>query len=554
MQRAKRLHNRPTRGSPARATWIDAVRARRRTILAAWARDVRYVNAGDASALFDEVLARAVEIDRGSGASRPLPLLRGVDSAVELGAVVGHCAALRDAVASVLDRELSPARLRALLAIGRAIDEAVAAIIEHHTYALRDSAAKAAAEARFLADATAALASSLDYDHTLDQVARLAVPVLADWCVVDLADRDGGLRRVSVAHRDPTLTDAARVWAREYPTNVEPSRGVSHVVATGKPEVVRDVSEDMLRDAAADPRQFETLKALGLRSYLIVPLFGRERTLGAITLVRASQRVDDAVVGVATELARRAALAIENAELYRRASEAIRARDELIAIVAHDLRNPLGAIAILVSLFQERHTADRDRSDLEVIAQSIDRMQRLIGDLLDMSRLEAGRFSLERIPASAAELVQRALAIHAVAARERGIDLRVDGLVSKPVLCDPARIAQVLDNILGNAIKFARTGDHVAASTHVEEKHVRFSISDSGPGIAADDLPHIFELFWSTKPRNGKGTGLGLYIAKRIVEAHGGEIWAESELDRGTTIHFTLPIADPDAGAPRSRA
>lgn len=551
LRRHARRANTHLRSSRAEPPWFAAVQRIRGAILRAWASDPWYVQRIDSPGWLDAILERARELDAGHAPAAARSFDNGGAMGLEVGAVAGHYAALRDAVSKVVERELSPRwRLRAIGAIGRAIDEAVMAFIESHARSLRESAAKTAAELRFLADATAALASALDYEDTLGQVARLAVPLLADWCVVDLVEDGGDIRRVSVAHRDPALNELARGWARSYPTNLEPSRGVAQVVASAKPEIAREIDERALREAAAGDRaQLDGLMKLGLSSYVIVPLIARGHVLGAITLVSASSRrhYGASDVELAAELARRAAQAIENARLYTHARDAIRARDQLISIVAHDLRNPLGAIALTAKALCKRHAGDPElRARLDLIQQSADRMKRMIGDLLDMARIEAGRFSIYRRPTSPATLVKQVIEVHAELAREEGIELRGDTTTIPPIPCDPDRIAQVLDNLVGNAIKFGRKGDAVTVSTATEDGRARFRIADTGPGIAPDELPHVFEMFWAAKPDH-KGLGLGLYISKRIVEAHGGQIWAESELGKGTSISFTLPLADQDS-------
>lgn len=538
-------HTGPPAATRARreAAWGDAIRDRRDEIQRAWSRDERFVSAPEAVRLLDDVIERAIALDAGRTPSRPI---RAIAPGLDIRHLVGHHAALRDVIANVVERELpAPSRLRALRALGRAIDDAVAAVMEEHDNAVEESARHRAAELQFLADATAALSSSLDYDRTLDQVARLAAQSLADWCVVDVVEPDGRLRRVCVAHRDPDVAELAR----EVATTSEPSGGVAHVIRTGQPEVAHPGGDPR----ATEPRHVETLRSLGLSSYLvasyaIVPMSTGERTLGAFTLVSGSsqRRYDEGDLALATEVARRAALAVENARSYAAAREAIRARDRLITIVAHDLRNPLSAIGILATLLRERHERDVETArDLETIGHAIDRMKHMIADLLDMSRIEAGRFSLEREPTRVTALIDGVIATYEALAIERGILLRAGAVSDATVSCDPARIDQVLDNLVGNALKFCRRDDTVTLGVQLDGTRARFQVADTGPGIAPDDLPHIFEMFWST---GTGGIGIGLHVSKRIVEAHGGQIWAESRPGRGTTVSFTLPLAEGGAG------
>lgn len=400
---------------------------------------------------------------------------------------------------------------------------------------------------RFLAEATAALASSLNYDETLERVARLAVPVLADWCVVDVVDAQSRtLRRVGVAHRDPAFTEVARGWAHRYPTDWSAPRGVSEVIRTGQPELVREVSDRALVEAARDAEDLKSLRALGLHSYLIVPLVGRERTLGAITLVSAGsqRRYSEADVELAQDLGRRAALAIENARAHFEAQQAIRARDRLLATVSHDLRNPLSAVSLIVSTLRDEAGDSETGKQLAVVLAAVERMKKLINDMLDTSAIQQGRLKLERKLVDACKLISDVIETERPLAQDKRIELAADMPASAQLECDPDRVAQVLANLLGNAIAFCRPGDQVRVTLSIDGERARVVVADTGPGIASADLPHIFEPYW-TAAKDAPGHGLGLYICKGIVEAHGGTMWAESAPWQGTRISFTLPAVAP---------
>ncbi len=406
--------------------------------------------------------------------------------------------------------------------------------------------------AEILAEATAALASSLGYDETLERVAQLAVPVLADWCVVDLVDDDGPLRRVSVAHRDPGKLELVRAWACRFPAGWGPSQGVPEVIRTGEPELVTDIPDELLVGASRDPADLEALRALGLASYLIVPLVARDRRLGALTLVSAEsgRRYGAADVELARELARRAALAVDNARLYAEAQRAAHAREHLLAIVSHDLRNPLTSIGLFASLLRAGARDPHAAKQLESILGAVDRMKRLIGDLLDTSAIQNGHLALARAATDPAALIAEAVEAQRALADAKQIALAHEARAGRAVDCDPGRIAQVLGNLIGNAIKFCRPGDSIRVTLDEEQGHARLVVADTGPGIAAHDLPHIFEPYWTTQGDASKGSGLGLYICKGIVEAHGGRIRADSRPGQDTRLSFTLPLAAPPAPPP----
>ena len=400
--------------------------------------------------------------------------------------------------------------------------------------------------ARYLDEATKVLASSLDYHKTLERLAQLLVPDLADWCVIDLVEGDGELHRVGIAAGDPTRESQGREWLRTHPADAGALHGIYEVIRTGEPEYLNDVSQELL----ARNDQIRELHALGLRSAIIVPLKARDRTLGAITLVMmdSGRSYEQADVERANELGLRAGLAVDNARLYHEAQRAVRLREDVLAIVSHDLRNPLGAIDLSASMLLQSYGSDpRSRNQLEVIRRSVGRMEHMINDLLDMASIQAGRLSLKRQREHAREVIDEAVDAHAAIAKAKHIQLeRQIELEDIELDCDRERIAQVFGNLLGNGLKFCRPGDLISVRASREGNNARVDIQDTGPGIAEADLPHIFEPYWSAKREHNKGvrsTGLGLHICQAIIEAHGGTLRVESTLGHGATFSITLPIA-----------
>ncbi len=232
----------------------------------------------------------------------------------------------------------------------------------------------------------------------------------------------------------------------------------------------------------------------------------------------------------------------------KQAEEALRAavaaREEVLAVVSHDLRNPLGAIHMSAASLARKLSPDpRVRKQIETIQRSASRMDHLIGDLLDMARVQVGRLAVERRPEDPDSLLTEVIQSHEPTAKEKGVSLaRVCDLQGRRLSCDRERILQVFGNLIGNAIKFCRVHDVITIHGEIVGKEARFAVSDSGPGIAEDELPHVFEPYWSAKRHAKKGTGLGLYISKGIVEAHGGSLRVESEHGGGATFSFTLPL------------
>jgi signal transduction histidine kinase len=302
----------------------------------------------------------------------------------------------------------------------------------------------------------------------------------------------------------------------------------------------------MLAATYDDPAQIAMLVDLGLHSAIIVPLTARGRVQGAITLLMSdSQRVyQQSDLEVAVELGRRAGIAVDNARLYREAQEAVRLREDVLAVVSHDLRNPLGAIDLSASMLLQKNHDARARKQLEIIRRSASRMEHLITDLLDVASIQAGRLALDKTPNDADKLVAEVVDMHASLAAEKQILLTArTSLHGVAIQCDRERIGQVFGNLLSNAIKFCRPGDRIEITGSSDGARATFAVRDTGPGISADALPHLFEPYWSAKQHAKQGTGLGLYICKGIVEAHGGTITVASAPDAGATFTVTLPLA-----------
>lgn len=400
-------------------------------------------------------------------------------------------------------------------------------------------------EQRFLSNASNLLAASLDMTVTLEQLATLAVPELADWCFVDLL-RDGHIERVAVAHSDPAKAAMVRDWSRQHVTTVEAPGGIGEVIRTGRPVLYPKLSDDDLATLASDPEDLRLLNNLGFSSVIIAPLVAHGHAFGAITLIRAEsgRHYGHSKLETAIELGNRAGLAIDNARLYREAQDATRAREEILAIVSHDLRNPLAAMDLgAVIAIETGDVGPKALKHLETIHRSARRMEDLLRDLLDASSVQAGRLKIEKTIEDAAALVASVIEAHQNLADKHGIELVCDCDLKGATICgDRSRLMQAFGNLVGNAIKFCDRGAAVTVRGHLEREAVRFSVSDTGPGIPDEEQPFIFEPYWSAKRHANSGTGLGLYICKAIVEAHGGEISVESRLGDGTTFSMMLPL------------
>ena len=417
----------------------------------------------------------------------------------------------------------------------------------------REQAARVAAEAAerrgaFLADASSALAGSLDYQTTLASLAHLAVPFLADWCKIDMLEPDGGLRRIALAYADPMNAELARALAT-CPPDPRGTHPRTKVVQTGRSELLPEVTDEALVAAAADAEQLAVLRQLGYRSTMIVPLVARGQTLGAMTFVTAAsgRRYDRDDLAVAEELARRAALAVDNSRLYREAREADRIKGEFLMTLSHELRTPLSAVVVWARLLGNgKLDATKMPRALEAIERNVASLTRLVEDLTDVSRIAAGKLRLKTEPVDLWEVSAAAIVAVRPAAQAKGIRLKSIGGAARRVWGDGGRLQQVVWNLLSNAIKFTPEGGGVEIRVGLADGRAQIVVSDTGRGIGPDFLPFVFERFRqadSATTRTHGGLGLGLAIVRQLVELHGGTVRAESPGEgQGATFTVSLPI------------
>jgi signal transduction histidine kinase/DNA-binding response OmpR family regulator len=416
-----------------------------------------------------------------------------------------------------------------------------------HQRAARAAAERAELRARLLADASRALAASFDCDTTLSQLARLLVPRLGDACIIALAEKQ--TRLVGIAHRDAALErelHAARpaLERHDWFAPLVERLGQAHAGTYG------DVAADRIARAVPDPAAADLVRALAPRSALILPLVVPSGRMGTLLLLRSDAGAYDADdVALGEDVAYRAAVAIENARLFQQTQQATRARDEMLGVVAHDLRNPLNAISMSGELVLETLPAgaDAQRHAIEVILRSAATMQRLIDDLLDVQRLDTQGITFDVFDVDLGSVVRQAVDMLQPLAHARRVELVVTPETGARVLADPARLHQVISNLVGNAIKF--TPEHGRIEIEVESRggEAVVRIGDTGPGIAPDELPHVFSRYWQARRGDRRGLGLGLAIARGIVDAHGGRIWVESAHGAGSTFSFTVPLAGATA-------
>ncbi|MFN8476156.1 MAG: ATP-binding protein [Anaerolineae bacterium] len=419
-----------------------------------------------------------------------------------------------------------------------------------------ERAARLAAEAaqqrlRVLAETSTLMATALDYKARLQQTARIVVPRMADWCGVDILREDGSLERVALAHADPTME--AMVWDmwNRYPENAMARIGALRVTATGESILVESIPDETLAPND-DPFLREMAERLTPRSYIIVPLAARGQVFGTLVMVYgpSGRRYTRDDLSVAETIGRRAAMAIENARLYEQAQAAVRVRDEFLSVASHELKTPLTSMLIHIQMLLRYAREDRLASlPLERVARMLEtnerqvkRLASLIADLLDASQIGSGRLELSREETDLTEVVASVVERYAGEAADHGSEIRVDARSVVVGNWDEHRLDQVVTNLLTNAIKYG-AGKPIDISIDADADCALLTVEDRGIGIAPDQLPRIFDRFErAVTARTYGGIGLGLYITRQIVEAHGGRIEVASAVDQGSTFTVILPL------------
>ena len=420
------------------------------------------------------------------------------------------------------------------------------------TVVLRDitERVRAAEDERFLVDAGTRLSHLLDSRDVLQAIVDLPIPRLADACLVDALGDNDVLERVASTRQRESLTPALRALASR-PLDWDSPSPIVDAVRRRRRELAPVVDDEWL-EANEEPALVEHWRALGAHAILTLPLVAGDHVFGAITLIATDplRSFAEDQRALAEKFAAVAATTMENARLYGLAQQANRARDEVLGIVSHDLRNPISAVAMCVRVLEENPPPkEAERAELlRTIRESAEWANRLIQDLLDVASIERGQLSLQLREQDPAQMVLQALHMFEVEAQQHGITLTASVPTNLPlVMADNGRIIQVLGNLLRNAVKFTPRDGRIVVSAEERDRSLVLSVRDNGAGIASEHLDRIFDRYWqSADGSRARGTGLGLSIAKGIVDAHGGKIWVESRVGEGSTFSFSVPRAVAD--------
>ncbi|WP_281316879.1 ATP-binding sensor histidine kinase [Polyangium sp. y55x31] len=422
----------------------------------------------------------------------------------------------------------------------------------------KEQAARAAAEAAerratFIAEAGAVLSESLDYQETLACLAQLCVRSISDWCVIDIVE-GGEIRRIAGAHKDPTKGPLVEEFQRRYPPRWNSPHAASRVLQSGQPILISEVSEEIIGKLVVDDEHKKLSHELGVQSSIVVPLVAHGQTLGVLSVISSApeRRYGRADLLLVEEVARRAAIAIDNARLYRKAQEAVRVRDEFLTLASHELNTPVTSLRLTLQSMDRSIQSGRS-GDTQVMSKLIERalrqgtrLGRLNKALVDVSQLHAGRLPLEREDTDLATLIRNALAQLEPELAQSRCPVHVHDAPSVVGHWDPDRIEQILTNLLSNAIKFG-AGKPIEICYGDEGGITRLVVEDHGIGIEPARQERIFDRFERAVSENYGGLGLGLYISRRIAEAHGGTLRVQSEPGVGSSFILELPCASHPA-------
>lgn len=410
---------------------------------------------------------------------------------------------------------------------------------------------------QFLAYASKLLSSSLDYTAIWQHLTELAIPYVADWCAVDILDREAGVfDLVAIAHKDPEKVKWIREFRQTNPININDTFGLPEIVRTKQKEYIPLITDELLVAIARSEHDLEVVRLLGMTSALSVPLIVQEQAVGAITFVTSEshRRLTDADVTMAEELASRASLALENAALYRQAQQAITLRDDFIAVASHELKTPITSLKMYTQVLQKQAARTGDGSagrSLEKMDTQLNKLTRLVNDLLEVSRIQQGRLEFQEEAVDLNEVVQEAM--EQVRPSSEKHTIRLEGQIDQPVWGDKERIGQVVTNLLMNAIKFSPNAEMIMVRLATEPESAVVSVQDFGIGIASEHHDKIFDRFYRvTDPeeRTYPGLGIGLYISNQIIKRHGGTMWVVSEKGKGASFSFSVPY-QPDTSNTR---
>ena len=398
-----------------------------------------------------------------------------------------------------------------------------------------------------LTELSKTLHCSLEKDQILKALGAFCAQHFCDWCNVYVFETTK-VKRIGSFHHDSSKAQITRAFLKtEITSGLEQT--ILDVVATRKSLLKQNIEIPRLSEQFIDPEASSFFFQLGLRSFIIVPITREHQIFGAMTVIRSDQNFQERDREFFDDIASRAAAALENARLHQLALSAIKKREEVLAVVAHDLNNPLSAIRMgvdMISRHLDLHPGEDCRDEIqkriEGVRHSVTLASSLTNRILDAAKIDSGNLLIDRRPIPPGLPIRNVARLFSQLAEEKSVQLQISIHCSTDIYADLDRITQVLNNLIGNALKFSPRGGKIVIGVNGQENDALFFVSDTGVGIKPEYLPHLFDKYWQTQQSSSKSLGLGLAIAQGIVFAHGGRIWAESEVGKGTTLYFTVPF------------
>lgn len=410
---------------------------------------------------------------------------------------------------------------------------------------------EAASVARFWADVSSALSSSLDYEDRLVRIAELAMQRFGGWCVIHARTDDGAVAPVAIAHSDPSEVERSWDSARRLPVSHDTEIGIGWVLRHGRTQMISQVDDSHVKIAARDDEHLVLMRRGGIRSYMCLPLYGKHGVIGTISHLSSTGHFGPKDLALAEELAARAGIALENSRLFREATRAVEARDNLLSVTSHELRTPVTSLKLQLQMARRQLASGKEQDlgslekKLDLSIRQVDRLNTLIEDLLTFTSMSAGKLRYQYVETDIAGVVTEIVERHRETARLSQTPLTSQGPDSLVAEVDPLRFGQVVENLLTNALKYG-AGGAVEVGLTREGSEAVFTVRDHGIGIPADKLGKIFERYERAGPiQSISGFGLGLFVSKAFVEAHGGTISVESVLGAGSVFRVRLPLKQP---------
>lgn len=405
----------------------------------------------------------------------------------------------------------------------------------------------------FMVESAKILSLHLDFKHRLIEKAKLTVPNLADWCIIDVLDESGALERVAVINEDPTLIEKLERFERTYPRDEDRPNSVRSIIRTQVPLLIQAVTDDDMQSVARSPDHLVHMKELNIRSIMVVPISSGGQGVGAMTLAYglSGRTYDEDDLEFFQEFCYHLSVVFDNARLFEEIQTRDKSKEIFLAALSHELRNPLAPIKSSLELLKLRDTPQDVREELDIIEHQFDHMAHLLNDLLDVTRFTQNRISLSSKPVELRRLIERSQRATDSLVRTADITLHYAyPSVPLSVNADEIRLEQAVSNLLSNAVKFTPAGGSIWVDLERDGEDAVIRVRDNGAGISAEDLPHIFDMYYQGANRGpiNSGLGIGLLLVQRIINLHGGTVEAMSE-GRGTGSEFIirLPLADTDA-------